>query len=89
VWTVLQCGLSCGVDCSVVWTVLWCGLGGWHPSAIAIFTRLGRQVASNVGQEVMRHLRQRLAVLLVRDNVAMLCARTPTYPMPEDDGDTE
>jgi hypothetical protein len=67
-------------------------LGGWHPSALSIITRLGCQVASNVGkegQEVMRHLRQRLAVLLVRDNVAMLCARTPTYPMPEDDGDTE
>jgi hypothetical protein len=60
-------------------------LGGWHPSALSIITRLGCQVASNVGkegQEVMRHLRQRLAVLLVRDNVAMLCARTPTAPTP-------
>ena len=53
--------------------------GGWHPPALAIIVRLGQQVASNVGregQEVLRYLRQRLAVILVRDNVAMLCART-------------
>ena len=66
--------------------------GGWHPSALAILTRLGRQVASNAGregQEVVRHLRQRLAVLLVRDNVAMLCARTPSFVPPEVDGAIE
>ena len=67
-------------------------LGGWHPSALAFLVRLGRQVASNVGregQDVVRHLRQRLAVLLVRHNVAMLCARTPTFPPPEADGEME
>ena len=48
--------------------------------------------ASNVGkegQDVVRHLRQRLAVLLVRDNVAMLSARTPSFAHPEVDGDIE
>ena len=67
-------------------------LGGWHPAALDTINRLGRQVARNVGredQEVVRHLRQRLAVLMVRDNVAMLCARTPTYPPPEFDGDID
>ena len=67
-------------------------LGGWHPAALDTINRLGRQVARNVGredQEVVRHLRQRLAVLMVRDNVAMLCARTPTYPPPEVDGDID
>ena len=67
-------------------------LGGWHPAALDSIRRLGRQVARNVGkedQEVVRHLRQRLAILLVRDNVAMLCARTPTYPPAEVDGDAE
>ena len=66
--------------------------GGWHCSALPILAKLGRQVASNTGregQEVVRHLRQRLAVLLVRDNVAMLCARTPSFPPPEVDGDVE
>ena len=59
---------------------------------MAILARLGRQVASNTGregQEVVRHLRQRLAVLLVRDNVAMLCARTPSFVPPEVDGEIE
>ena len=67
-------------------------LGGWHPEALAIIQRLGRQLARNVGkldEEVVRHLRQRLGVLLVRDNVAMLCARTPTFPPAEVDGEDD
>ena len=66
--------------------------GGWHCSALPILAKLGRQVASNTGregQEVVRHLRQRLAVLLVRDNVAMLCARTSSFPPADIDGDIE
>ena len=56
---------------------------GWHPTALDIITKLGRQLARNVGkldEEVVAHLRQRLRILLVQDNVAMLCARTPTFP---------
>ena len=67
-------------------------LGGWHPEALEVITRLGRQLARNVGkldEEVVRHLRQRLGVLLVRDNVAMLCARTPTFPPAEVDGEDD
>ena len=67
-------------------------LGAWHPVALAAITRLGRQLARNVGKEevdCIRHLRQRLAVLLVRDNVALLCARIPTFPDPEVDGDAD
>lgn len=67
-------------------------LGGWHPEALDVITRLGRQLARNVGkldEEVVRHLRQRLGVLLVRDNVAMLCARTPTFPPAAVDGDDD
>ena len=40
-------------------------------------------------EEVVRHLRQRLGVLLVRDNVAMLCARTPTFPPAAVDGEDD
>ena len=64
----------------------------WHPEALSIITRLGRQLARNVGkldEEVIRHLRQRLGVMLVRDNVAMLCARTPTFPPAEFDGEDD
>ena len=40
--------------------------------------RLGRQLARNLvkdGDEVVRHLRQRLGVLIVRDNAAMMASR--------------
>ena len=67
-------------------------LGGWHPDALEVITKLGRQLARNVGrddQEAVRHLKQRLAILLVRDNVALLCARTPTFPPSNIDGDED
>ena len=38
---------------------------------------------------VKRHLRQRLAVLFVRDNVAMLGARVPSFAPQELDGDAD
>ena len=67
-------------------------LGSWHPKALEVISRLGRQLARNVGKEggeVVRHLRQHLGVLLVRDNVAMLCSRTPSFAPPEVDGDED
>ena len=62
------------------------------PKALEVISRLCRQLVRNVGKEggkVMRHLRQCLGVLLVRDNVAMLCSRTPSFAPPEVDGDTD
>ena len=56
--------------------------GGYHKEGLQTLTKLGRQLARAVGREeseVVRHLRQRVAVLLVRDNVAMLCSRSPTF----------
>ena len=61
-----------------------------YPVALETITR--RHLARNIGKEdseCVRHLRQRLAILLVRDNVALLCARTPTFPAPEVDGDED
>ena len=65
---------------------------GWSPTAVDIITKLSRQLARNVGkldEEVVAHLRQRLEILLVRDNVAMLCARTPTLPAAVVDGEDD
>ena len=65
---------------------------GWSPTAVDIITKLSRQLARNVGkldEEVVAHLRQRLGILLVRDNVAMLCARTPTFPAAAVDGEDD
>ena len=62
--------------------------GGWHKAALAALTRLGRQLARTLGSEEkvqVRHLRQRVGVLLVRDNVAMMCSRSPTFPTAEID----
>jgi hypothetical protein len=39
--------------------------------------------------EAVRHLRQRAAVLLVRDNVTMMLSRRPTFPPQEIDGDLD
>ena len=66
--------------------------GGWHPAALAILTKLGRQVARGVGKEeadVVRQLRQRLGVLLVRDNMSMVNSRAPSFPPANVDGDVD
>ena len=49
-------------------------------------------LARNLGKdedEVVRHLRQRLGVLIVRDNAAMMASRHPTFAPPEVDGDPD
>ena len=49
-----------------------------------------KQLARNLGKEedeVVRHLRQRLGVLIIRDNVMMLASRHPTFAPPDVDGD--
>jgi hypothetical protein len=66
--------------------------GGWHEVALQAITKLGRQLARVVGKEeaeAVRHLRQRAAVLLVRDNVTMMLSRSPTFPPQEIDGDLD
>ena len=59
--------------------------GGWHPAALKTLSKLGRQLAQVSGREedTVRHLRQRLSVVIVRDNMAMLLTRAPALPGPE------
>ena len=67
-------------------------LGGFHKEGLTTVAKLGRQLARATGREegeVVRHLRQRLGVLLVRDNVAMLSSRSPTFTPAEVDGDND
>ena len=64
--------------------------GGWHEAALDVIAKLGRQLARHTVKEeedVTRQLRQRLSVLLTRDNMAMLGSRTPTLPPATIDGD--
>ena len=63
--------------------------GGWHEAALDVIAKLGRQLARQTGKEeedLTRQLRQRLSVLLTRDNMAMLGSRTPTLPPATIDG---
>ena len=55
-------------------------------------TKLGRQLARNLGKdedEVVRHLRQRLGVLIARDNAMMMSSRHPTFSPADVDGDQD
>ena len=66
--------------------------GGWHGAALDVLTKLGRQLARQLGreeEEVTTQLRQRISVLLTRDNVAMLGSRIPTLPPATVDGDQD
>ena len=64
-------------------------LGGWQAQTVAQVKRLGSALARQTGQdesEAIRHLAQRLAVLLAKGNAALLINRVPTFPSPEIDG---
>ena len=66
--------------------------GGWHGAALDVLSKLGRQVAGQVRKEEedgVRQLRQRVSVLLTRDNVAMLGSRSPDIPPACIDGDVD
>ena len=52
-------------------------LGGWHKEAAASVSKLSRQLASHTGreEETMRHLFQRLGLLLMRGKTAIACKK--------------
>ena len=55
-------------------------MGGWHKDAAAALSKLARQLASHTGrrdEETTRYLFQRLGLLLMRGNAALILNRTP------------
>ena len=65
-------------------------LGGWHPKAVLQIKKLARAQARTTGKdedEAIRHLFQRLAVLLVKGNAALLVNRIPSQPLPTINGE--
>ena len=65
-------------------------LGGWHAKAVLQIKRLARAQARTTGKdedEAIRHLFQRLAVLLVKGNAALLVNRIPSHPLPSVNGE--
>ena len=66
--------------------------GGWHKDSLDALNKLGRQVGRQTGkeeEETVRQLRQRVAILLVRDNVTMFDSRSPTFPQSVIDADVD
>ena len=64
-------------------------LGGWHEKAIDQVRKIARAQARNMGteeDEAARHLFQRLGILLVKGNAALLVNCVPTFSPPEVDG---
>ena len=67
-------------------------LGSWHPTATKVIVKLARQLARHLGKddsEVLKHTFERLSVLLMRDNAALLLSRSPDFSPPFIDGDPE
>ena len=64
-------------------------LGGWQKVAIAKVRRLGGALVRHTGQEeseAVRHLFERLSVLLVKGNAALLLNRVPSFAETVTDG---
>ena len=57
--------------------------GGWHSTSLQILSKVGRQLVRREKYKTVRHLRQRLVVMLFRDNMVMLLSRVPVLPGPE------
>ena len=60
-------------------------LGAWHPRAISALTRLGQQLARQTGrmeEETVRHLFQRLSILLMKSILILILSRTPVFSPP-------
>ena len=61
-------------------------LGGWHPVATEQVKKLGIALARHQGQEeqeAVRHLHQRLSLVLMRGNAQLLVNRMPPDDLPE------
>ena len=64
-------------------------LGGWHDSTVSQVKKVGSALARQTGQEeseAIKHLAQRLSVLLAKANSALLLNRIPTFPNAETNG---
>ena len=64
-------------------------LRGWQESAVVQLKKLGAALARHTGEdesERIRHLYQRLAILLVKGNASIFLNRLPTHPSPMIEG---
>ena len=62
-------------------------LGGWHPQAVKVIRTLGRQLARQTGREdseVISQTFQRLSILLMKGNSALIINCAPPNALPGD-----
>ena len=67
----------------------WETLGGWHEETVEQIKKLASAQARQTGEDrgdTIRHLYQKLSVLLTRGNAALLLNRQPAPPSPDIDG---
>ena len=69
-------------------------LGGWHPEAVLVLTKLAKHLAAQTGrtsEETISHFYQRLGILLARGNSALILSRKPdtTFSDARVDGDLD
>ena len=64
-------------------------LGGMHPTTVLELKKIARAQARAKGQEdeeAIRHLFQRMSILLMKGNSALLASREPDFDCPTIDG---
>ena len=84
-----QAGEACRREGMVFVPMPWETLGGWHEETVAQVKKLASAQARQTGEdrsEAIRHLYQKLSVLLTRGNAALLLNRQPSFPSPDIDG---
>ena len=67
-------------------------LGGWHADTVTAVSKLARQLASHTGkdaEETTRHLFQRISLLLMRGNAALILNRISSHADAAVDGDQD
>ena len=64
-------------------------LGGWHEVTVQEVKKMGSALARHTGaddSDTQRHLVQRLSILLIKGNAALLLNRVPNFPPSSIDG---
>jgi hypothetical protein len=85
----VQAGEACRREGMVFVPMPWETLGGWHEETVEQVKKLASVQARQTGEdrsEAIRHLYQKLSVLLTRGNAALFLNRQPSFPSPDIDG---
>ena len=64
-------------------------LGGWHEKTVCEVKKIASSLSRHTGAsegETISHVIQRLSILLIKGNAALLLNRVPTFPSTPTDG---